>query len=166
MSFESNLVEIQGIIFCSILNNTATSQQCIYLNNGNNVPCTHEIKNCNIIENEANNIIHSQGETNIYFSLFMNNLSPYFSVENSNSKFILCFCCIDNPAQIESSAISQNENQITDSSILSLPYLKTGFCDISFHYCHCTENSFLQNLYLHKIIIPSPFIFLLLSNTF
>ena len=66
---------------------------------------------------------------------------------------------VDKESELESVSIN---DKISDSSILSLPYLKTGFCDISFH--QCTENSFLQNLYLHKIIIPSPFIFILLSN--
>ena len=103
---------------------------------------------------------HSSGETNIYFSSIINNISPYFSIEDPNSKIILSLCYTDKNENLGS--FSQNGQQTSDSSILSLPYLQTGFCDI--HFLSCTKNSFLQDLYLHKIIIPSPFIFLLLSN--
>ena len=56
--------------------------------------------------------------------------------------------------------ISETEKQ--EEFIHSLPFYVRNNCVLTFY--KCTENSFLQNLYLHKIIIPSPFIFLLLSN--
>ena len=147
------------IIFCSFYNNTATFQQCIQMNNQYNTSCLHQMKNCNIIENNSSKTIYSRGNANIYFSSFVNNISPYFSFYTQEPKIILSMCYTDKETELGS--ISQNENQISDSSILSLPYLQTGFCDISFY--QCTENSFLQNFYIHKII-SSPFIFLLLSK--
>ena len=148
------------IISCSISNNTATHQYCIYLTY-NNSTNKHQIKNCNIIENNSSNTIYSNGKTNIYFSSIINNNEPCFGISETESKITLSMCSTD---KTELSTVSINGQQITDSSLLSLPYIHTGFCDISFHYCHCTENSILPNLCIHKIIIPSPFIFLLLSK--
>ena len=147
------------VLYCSFFNNTAT-QNCIYFTSYDSADKS-EIKNCNIIENNSTKTIHSGREITIYLSSFINNISPYFSMANTNSKIILTLCYIDK-TESELGSISQNENQTSDSSILSLPYFQTGFCDISFH--HCTENSLFHNLYIQKIIIPSPFIFLLLSK--
>ena len=145
------------VIFCSFLNNTATSTYCIFLEK-NNLVNKFQIKNCNIVENAANKTIYSKGETDISLSLLINNAIPYLFPGDATSKISLFFCNID---ETESESFT-NENQITNQFILSLPHLQSGFCAIRFNYC--TENSFLQNLYIHKIVIPSPFIFLLLSN--
>ena len=72
--------------------------------------------------------------------------------------------CYTDKTESELGSVSQNENQILDQFIHSLSFIETGKCVNHFYYWNFTENSFLQNLYFHKIIIPSPFIFLLLSN--
>ena len=150
------------IIYCSFLNNTATNQLCVFVSNYYNSSCTNQIKNCNIIGNNANNTIHSKGETILYHCSILNNVSPYFSLETAESKNILSMCYLDKESGLGS--VSQTENQISDQFIHSLSFIETGKCVNHFYQRHCTENSLLQNLYIHKIIIPSPFIFLLLSN--
>ena len=151
------------ISYSSFSNNTA-NQYCLVVSNYYGISeSKHEIKNCNIIENNSSKTIRSLGETNIYHCSVLNNISPYFSIPNSDSKIILSMCYTDKK-DTELGSVTQNENLISDQFIHSLSFIETGKCVNHFYYCHCTENSFLQNLYLHKIIIPSPFIFLLLSN--
>ena len=155
------------VLYCSFSNNTATSQ-CIYLTTEYGPSdITHEIKNCNIIENKATNTICFIGETTIYFSSFINNNYPYFYTENTNSKIILSMCYTDKQdTELGSFSISGDHN--SNQFIILFSFYETGQCVNHFHQyqyqCHCTEHSILRNLYLHKIIIPSPFIFLLFTN--
>ena len=147
--------------YCSFLNNTAGKEHCLRMSNQLGISCTHDIKNCNIIENAATKTIHSLGETTIFHCSILNNGNPCFHIEDAKSKISLSMCYTDKP---DLGSISQNDNQISEQFIISLSFYQTMFC--ANHFCHCeyTKNSFLQNLFIHKIIIPSPFIFLLLSN--
>ena len=145
------------ISYSNINNNTATKEQCLVMNNQNNEECGHKIDMTNIISNQANRTIYSKGETNMFYCSILNNRSPCFYSTNQNLKIILTMCYSD-----EKDSVSITKEQ--DQFILSLPFFFTGLCDNNIYHCHCTENSFLQNLYIHKIIIPSPFIFLILSN--
>ena len=47
------------VLYCSFSNNTATNNYCVIVDNEYNSLCTHEIKNCNIILNDAKNAIYS-----------------------------------------------------------------------------------------------------------
>ena len=148
------------INFCSFSNNTATNERCIAMRNAYNKSCSHRIKNSNVIGNKANKTVFSCGNTNIYLSLFINNDNSCFSTENINDRIILTLCYID---EIDFVSISQNNSQISDPLLLSLPSFETGFCIHNFHFC--TKNGFLQNIYFKKIITTSPFLFILFSKT-
>ena len=114
------------VIFCSFSNNTAQNQYCIFISNTYNTLCTHEIRHCNIIENEASNTIYSKGKTDIISSCISGNKNPCFYIEDSNSFITLYFCSIDNE---EGSFTSHGT---TKSFIHGLTFLETGFCDSSF----------------------------------
>ena len=147
------------VSYCSFSNNTATKQHCIYLSfyGSSN---KHYIQNCNIIENNANKTLFSLGETTLYHCSILNNGNPCFYTADENSTILLKICYRDDFSSTDFISVSETEQQ--QQFIHSLPFYATNKCAISFS--HCTENSFLQNLYIRKIIIPSPFLFLLFSN--
>ena len=75
-----------NVIYCSFSNNTAKSQICIRINNEFQTSNMSQMKNCNIIANKAKNTITSKGEITICHCSILNNISPYFSIENSKFK--------------------------------------------------------------------------------
>ena len=149
--------------YCSFFNNTAQSNYCLGTSNAYNQSSKHKIQNSNIIENHVNNTIYSEGETTFYHCSILNNGNSCFFLQNDKSTIELISCSFDNKTT-GSGTISQIINQISDSFILSLSFHETMFCANNIYHCEHTENSFLQNIFLSKRIIPSPFIFLLLSK--
>ena len=113
------------VLFCSFSNNTAKSQHCIYLYNFSYASCTHEIKNCNIIENKAKNTIWCRGSTDIISSCILNNGDPCF-YSSSNSKITLYFCSVDNMKQSDSNFVTSHGS--TTSFIHGLTFIITGDC--------------------------------------
>ena len=93
---------------------------------------------------------------NIYFSSIINNTDPYFDI-SGNSQIILSMCFVDKTDR-NLGSVSIND-EITNSSILSLPYLKTGFCDISLLSMHrkfiSSKSLSSQNYYSISFYISS-----------
>ena len=147
---------VTDVSFCSFSNNTGQQYSIYFSYHGSNNK--HQMKNCNLIGNVGTNTLYLIGETNIYLSSFVSNGDPYF-LTNANSTIILSMCYTD---KSDIGSATRNSEQSVDQFILSLPFHQTMAC--LNHFNHCTENSLLRNLHIHKIIIPSPFLFLLLSN--
>ena len=112
------------ILYCSFSNNTATSHQCVVVSNSYNSSCTHEIKNCNIILNDAKNTIYGNGQTDVISCCVMNNTKrPVFSGS------ITLYNCSVSSDQFEESNVNTNSLGTT-TFIHGLTFLETG----SSHY--------------------------------
>ena len=148
------------ISYCSISNNTARTSHCVFLAFYDSAK-KHYIQNSNIIENNANYTIYFREEATLYHCSIIHNGNPCFYTSYENSKIILKICYQDDLSTLSVlGTVSETEKQ--EKFIHSLPFYVANKCALNFY--QCTENSFLRNLYIHKIIIPSPFIFLILSN--
>ena len=84
------------VSYSLFLNNTSIEDICIWLTNVNKYGCKHEMKYCNIIENNANNTIWCRGEINITHTCILQNIAPYFSTYDRLAKIYLYYCNIDN----------------------------------------------------------------------
>ena len=146
--------------YCSFCNNTAEEYFCVCLQSTKS-NTKYQIRDSNIIHNDSKETILSGGETTLIHCSILNNSDPYFFIDDESSKIILVMCYEDKPDS-EFSFVSTNGNQISIQFIHSLPFYGTGKCGINLK--QCTEKSYLENLLISKIIIPSPFIFLLLSK--
>ena len=67
--------------------------------------------------------------------------------ENTNSKIILSMCYVDEESDLGSVSINQND-KISDSSLLSLPRLRTGECPNTFDPVTLTHSFFKKNINL------------------
>ena len=146
------------INYCSFFNNTAAFQCNINLRSQN---MQHQIKNSNIIQNNATNTFSSKGKTTLYHCCIINNGNPCFYTEDEKSIIILQICHTDEIITTEMTRVSQTEGQ--NSFIHSLPFYMSGTCFNPVFSYECATNSFLRNLSLHKITFL-PLTFFLLSK--
>ena len=151
------------VLYCSFSNNTADSQFCILVNNHHNESCTHQIKNCNIIENNSPKTIYSNGETNIYQCSILNNGNPCFYTEDENSKIIISSSYTD--CFEEDDSIIFQENEQIHPFIYALTFYETGECQnlfVQIHIPKLTNCHTLQpkNIFIHKMILNCLFIIL------
>ena len=108
------------VLYCSFSNNTATTQYCVI------VGSTAEIKNCNIILNDAKNTIYGSGQTDVISCCVMNNTKrPVFSGS------ITLYNCSVSSDQFEESNVNTNSLGTT-TFIHGLTFLETGSCYASF----------------------------------
>ena len=147
------------VLFCSFSNNTATSQHCILFDDHESAN-NHEIKNCNIVENNSPKTFFSRGETNIYQCSFLNNGDPCFCTEGANSKITINSCYTDSFQ--EDISISYIQSEKTHPFIVALTFYETGECHnlfVQFYptiKCGTCEH---RNLFLHKILLKCLYIF-------
>ena len=148
------------VSYCSFANNTAEEQYCIYFSYFDKAN-KHEICHSNIINNKGNRTLYSKGETYINHCSFLHNGDPCFFTFDSESKIFIQICYLDNINMNGSGTISQNENQISDSFILSLSLFTTGFCFNKNFNCLCTEKRFLNHLFIQNSFL----VFLLVQKS-
>ena len=114
------------VLYCSFSNNTATSKFCIIFDSVYNSSCTHEIKNCNIILNEGNNLIYGIGQTDAISCCIMNNTKrPIFS------GLLTLYNCSVSSDQFEGSTVN-TDSLGTITFIHGLTFISTGSCYASF----------------------------------
>ena len=145
------------IIYSSISNNTATIQYCVV------VGSTAEIKNCNIISNDAKNTIHGSDQTDVISCCVIKNTKrPVFSGS------IKLYNCSVSSDQFEGSNVNTNSLGTT-TFIHGLTFLETGDCKASFDAtCSIipTIPDFLFALNSYNVILMSEYLFLLSSLPF
>ena len=118
------------VLFSSFENNTATTQHCIIVSNyhgGSTI--THEIKNCNIIENNSTKTILCKGKTDIISSFILGNKDPCFYTDDSNTFITLYNCSVDN---IEETGVGTLTSYGSATFIHYLTFISTGSCYASF----------------------------------
>ena len=146
------------ICFCSFSNNTS-KEQCIQLNNENNIECQHQIKNSNFIQNKGKDTFYSKGETNIVQCCILGNGDPCFFAE-TNSQITLINCSTDQTNYVGSFI----KIETTNPFIIALTFYETGNChNLFIHYPNTFKcRTLLQkNIFLHKMILNCLFIFIL-----
>ena len=141
----------RGIIvsFCSFTNNTATDEQCLILSNAlSSIDMTFEIKNSNIIYNNATKTIYSKGKTTISYCSIFNNGDPCFYPDGQNSSIDLINSYSNNPNEQEAIAFSSSEPSYP--IIVALTFVKTGQCYISKELCQTIPE---RNILIRKFPI-------------
>ena len=121
-----------------------------------------QIKICNILENDSNNTISSEGETNIIQCCIKDNGNPCFYTETSASEIRLISCSTDHIESSGSGTFQSNDQ--TKAFIVALTFYETGECQNLFvQFSNPTKCRTVQpnNIFIHKMILNCLFIVLL-----
>ena len=154
-----------NIIYCSFSNNTAETQNCVLVSNHYGTSdITHEIKNCNIIENNSTKTILCKGNTDIILSCILNNSSPCFYTDSPDSFITLYFCCVDNMKETGEGSLTSSGSITT--FILGLTFISTDSCYSSFDPIQTKHHNRLSyylislhgSLFFISFILSRPFL--------
>ena len=115
------------VCFCSFMNNTSNNEKAIFLSSSSNIECCHQIKNVNVVNNQAKNTISCQGNTYIIDTCIINNKNPCLQTWDQNTSIFLKGCYIDSFTKVGSGQIIQ----ITKRKlfIFVMPFLETYLCE-------------------------------------